>query len=86
MPIDFYWWSQNEREACESAQLSLPRTPGSVRERGYFRPGPVVGGHCIGVDPWFLVEAALDITTLIRAARQVNDTQPGFVKEENHFV
>jgi UDP-N-acetyl-D-mannosaminuronate dehydrogenase len=67
-------------------QLSLPRTPGIVRERGHFRPGPGIGGHCIGVDPWFLVEAAPDITTLIRAARKVNDTQPGFVKEENHFV
>jgi len=43
------------------------------------RPGPGVGGHCIGVDPWFLVEAAQDITRLIRAARDVNDSQPAFV-------
>jgi UDP-N-acetyl-D-mannosaminuronic acid dehydrogenase len=43
------------------------------------RPGPGVGGHCISVDPWFLVEAAPDLTPLIRASRQVNDTQPGFV-------
>ncbi|RPI34516.1 MAG: UDP-N-acetyl-D-mannosamine dehydrogenase [Chloroflexota bacterium] len=42
-------------------------------------PGPGVGGHCISVDPWFLVEAAPDLTTLIRAARKVNDTQPRFV-------
>ena len=42
-------------------------------------PGPGVGGHCIGVDPWFLVEAAPDITPLIAAARQVNDDQPGYV-------
>jgi UDP-N-acetyl-D-mannosaminuronic acid dehydrogenase len=42
-------------------------------------PGPGVGGHCIGVDPWFLVEAASDITPLIRAARLVNDAQPIFV-------
>lgn len=40
------------------------------------QPGPGVGGHCIGVDPWFLVEAAPDITQLIKAARQVNDSQP----------
>jgi UDP-N-acetyl-D-mannosaminuronic acid dehydrogenase len=42
-------------------------------------PGPGVGGHCIGVDPWFLVEAAPDLTHLIRTARQVNDAQPEFV-------
>ena len=42
-------------------------------------PGPGVGGHCISVDPWFLVEAAPDITPLIRTARKVNDSQPEFV-------
>jgi UDP-N-acetyl-D-mannosaminuronic acid dehydrogenase len=42
-------------------------------------PGPGVGGHCISVDPWFLVEAAPDLTPLIRTARKVNDDQPGFV-------
>ncbi len=45
------------------------------------RPGPGVGGHCISVDPWFLVEAASDLTPLIRAAREVNDGQPQFVVE-----
>jgi UDP-N-acetyl-D-mannosaminuronic acid dehydrogenase len=44
-------------------------------------PGPGVGGHCISVDPWFLVEAAPDITPLIRTARQVNDAQPHLVLE-----
>jgi UDP-N-acetyl-D-mannosaminuronic acid dehydrogenase len=43
------------------------------------RPGPGVGGHCISVDPWFLVESAPDLSPLIRTARQVNDTQPQFV-------
>ena len=42
-------------------------------------PGPGVGGHCISVDPWFLVESAPDITPLIRTAREVNDSQPEFV-------
>jgi len=42
-------------------------------------PGPGVGGHCISVDPWFLVEAAPDLTELISAARHVNDGQPIFV-------
>lgn len=42
-------------------------------------PGPGVGGHCISVDPWFLVEKAPDITPLINTARNVNDQQPDFV-------
>jgi UDP-N-acetyl-D-mannosaminuronic acid dehydrogenase len=42
-------------------------------------PGPGVGGHCISVDPWFLVEAAPDLTPLIYNSRQVNDSQPHFV-------
>lgn len=40
------------------------------------RPGPGVGGHCISVDPWFLVEAAPEVAQLISQARQVNDGQP----------
>ncbi|WP_343527699.1 UDP-N-acetyl-D-mannosamine dehydrogenase [Sphingomonas sp.] len=36
-------------------------------------PGPGVGGHCIAVDPWFLVAADPDNTPLIRTAREVND-------------
>jgi UDP-N-acetyl-D-mannosaminuronic acid dehydrogenase len=42
-------------------------------------PGPGVGGHCISVDPWFLVEAAPELTQLIHTARNVNDSQPQFV-------
>ena len=45
-------------------------------------PGPGVGGHCISVDPWFLVEAAPELTPLIYQARQVNDSQPHFVVEK----
>lgn len=40
------------------------------------RPGAGVGGHCIAVDPWFLVDSALQTTRLIRAAREVNDSKP----------
>ncbi|HEX6509226.1 MAG TPA: nucleotide sugar dehydrogenase [Chloroflexota bacterium] len=40
------------------------------------RPGPGVGGHCIAVDPWFIVDAAPDDTPLIRTAREINDAQP----------
>lgn len=40
------------------------------------RPGPGVGGHCVAVDPWFLVEAAPDLANLIRLSRQINDAMP----------
>ena len=43
------------------------------------QPGIGVGGHCISVDPWFLVEAAPDLAQLIRTARMVNDDQPAYV-------
>ena len=42
-------------------------------------PGPGVGGHCIAVDPWFIVHSAPEITPLIRAAREVNDAKIGYV-------
>lgn len=45
------------------------------------RPGPGVGGHCISVDPWFLVQADQAQMGLIQSARKVNDEQPGFVLE-----
>ena len=42
-------------------------------------PGPGVGGHCISVDPWFLVEAAPHLAPLIHHARRINDEQPEYV-------
>jgi UDP-N-acetyl-D-mannosaminuronic acid dehydrogenase len=46
------------------------------------QPGPGVGGHCIAVDPWFIVESAPDEAKLIHAARLVNDSKPKFVLEK----
>ena len=43
------------------------------------QPGPGVGGHCIAVDPWFLVHSAPEQTPLIATARRVNDGKPGYV-------
>ncbi len=40
------------------------------------QPGPGVGGHCIAVDPWFIVDSAPDHARLIRTAREVNDGKP----------
>lgn len=42
-------------------------------------PGPGVGGHCIAVDPWFIVDSAPETSRLIRCARQVNDSKPDWV-------
>lgn len=39
-------------------------------------PGPGVGGHCIAVDPWFIVACAPEESRLIRTAREVNDAKP----------
>jgi UDP-N-acetyl-D-mannosaminuronic acid dehydrogenase len=43
------------------------------------RPGAGVGGHCIAVDPWFIVSSAPSLSRLIRAAREVNDGKPHHV-------
>lgn len=40
------------------------------------QPGPGVGGHCIAVDPWFIVDSAPKTARLIRTAREVNDSKP----------
>lgn len=46
------------------------------------KPGPGVGGHCIAVDPWFVVSSAPDQAKLIRQARLVNDDKPYYVVEQ----
>lgn len=43
------------------------------------QPGPGVGGHCIAIDPWFIVSSAPEQARLIRTAREVNDTKPHWV-------
>ncbi len=43
------------------------------------QPGPGVGGHCIAVDPWFIVDSAPEQARLIRAARDINDAKPHWV-------
>lgn len=45
------------------------------------RPGPGVGGHCIAVDPWFIVESAPDLAKLIRTSREVNDSKIAWTVE-----
>ena len=48
------------------------------------RPGAGVGGHCVAVDPWFLVASAPECARLIRTAREVNDTKPHHVVTQIH--
>jgi UDP-N-acetyl-D-mannosaminuronic acid dehydrogenase len=43
------------------------------------KPGPGVGGHCIAVDPWFIVDSAPEQAKLISTARIVNDNKPAWV-------
>lgn len=46
------------------------------------QPGPGVGGHCIAVDPWFIVAKTPEQAQLIRAAREVNDSKPEWVIDQ----
>ena len=45
------------------------------------RPGPGVGGHCIAIDPWFIVDSAPDLAKVIRVSREVNDSRISYVFE-----
>ncbi len=46
------------------------------------QPGCGVGGHCIAVDPWFIVDSAPTQALLIRQAREVNEGKPGWVSDK----
>jgi len=46
------------------------------------QPGPGVGGHCIAVDPWFIVSSTPEQARLIRTAREVNDSKPDWVLDK----
>lgn len=48
------------------------------------QPGPGVGGHCIAVDPWFIVSQAPEEARIIRTAREINDAKPEWVLAKVH--
>ncbi len=50
------------------------------------QPGPGVGGHCISVDPWFLVGDYPSLTKVINESMKVNDSMPDFVLERIHEI
>ena len=39
------------------------------------RPGPGVGGHCIAVDPWFIIDSVPDLARVMRTSRDVNNNK-----------
>lgn len=49
-------------------------------------PGPGVGGHCISVDPWFLVGDYPNLANLIKQARLINDGMPEYVLERTRQI
>lgn len=49
-------------------------------------PGPGVGGHCISVDPWFLVGDYPRLANIISTARKINDSMPEYVLERIHDI
>ena len=50
------------------------------------QPGPGVGGHCISVDPWFLVGDYPSLTKVINESMQTNDSQPAYVLNRIHEI
>lgn len=50
------------------------------------QPGPGVGGHCISVDPWFLVGDYPSLTKVIGESMKINDSMPDFVLERVHEI
>jgi len=67
---------------CESLDINvweLIRLSNRHPRVDILQPGPGVGGHCIAVDPWFIVDSAPEHARLIRTARTVNDDKPNYV-------
>ncbi len=46
------------------------------------QPGPGVGGHCIAVDPWFIVDSAPSLAKIIRAGREINDHKADYIYDQ----
>lgn len=67
---------------CDKLQIDVWELIGLANRHprvNILQPGPGVGGHCIAVDPWFIVSAAPELSKLIRAAREVNDWKTDWV-------
>lgn len=74
---------------CRSARLDVQeviRIANMHPRVNILQPGPGVGGHCISVDPWFLVGDYPGLANIILAARKINDSMPDFVLERTHEI
>lgn len=70
---------------CEKLEINvweLIRLANRHPRVNILQPGPGVGGHCIAVDPWFIVAQSPREARLIRTARVVNDSKPDLVVEQ----
>lgn len=66
-------------EICEDFEIDVWDLIGLANRHprvNILNPGPGVGGHCIAVDPWFIVSALGDKARLIREARWINSGRP----------
>lgn len=67
---------------CDDLGLSVNRLIELTNQHprvNILKPGPGVGGHCIAIDPWFIVSGSPENSNLIRSARKVNDEKPFWV-------
>jgi len=70
---------------CERLDISVQELIGlaNLHPRvNILQPGPGVGGHCIAVDPWFIVNKTPDLAKIIHTARVVNDAKPHWVVDQ----
>lgn len=70
---------------CDSLQINvweLIRLANHHPRVHILQPGPGVGGHCVAVDPWFIVSSSPEQAKIIRMAREVNDSKPDWVVEK----
>ena len=70
---------------CDELNLNVWEVIGLANRHprvNILRPGPGVGGHCIAIDPWFIIAAAPSTARIMRAAREVNDRKPVAVIEK----
>jgi len=67
---------------CDSLDLSVWKVIELANKHprvSIVKPGPGVGGHCVAVDPFFIVQKAPDEAKLIKTARWVNDSMPDYI-------
>lgn len=70
---------------CEKAGIDvfrLIRLANKHPRVSILTPGLGVGGHCLAVDPWFIVEKYQEDASLIRTAREINERKPFWVKDQ----